>query len=442
MTPRTRRAAAFAAVGTLALTVPLLGPLTAVPFAIVAVLAARLVTDGWLFELFARPGDRRQGALYGLAGFSLAAAGLAILAGVEAFDMPAAAFVGAVFAVAYGNLGEAISREYLGSEMAAVNGFVSGAFVAVISGALLVGALGAETVTVSEAAFLAASVALLAALLRSVSFSQDDPLVMCSAGLLLWLLLAISPSLTVSGVVLGLLITTVLGYAAYALDTASIPGTLTGTLLSLLTIILGGVGWFAILVAFFGIGGLSTKFRYDEKVERGIAEDNDGARGSANVLANSAVALVAVLGFASAPELVPTEPTLFLYVFAGSLAAALGDTLSSEIGGVFDDPWLITTFDTVDPGTDGGVTWQGTLAGIVGAAIVAGLSLGLFGAVSVIGALTIVVAGFAGMTVDSILGATVEGRLLGNSSVNFLATLAGGLVGAAAAIGLGLVVIV
>ncbi|MFN7132546.1 MAG: DUF92 domain-containing protein [Myxococcales bacterium] len=33
----------------------------------------------------------------------------------------------------------------------------------------------------------------------------------------------------------------------------------------------------------------------------------------------------------------------------------MSDTLSSEIGGVFDSPRLITTLERVPPGTDGGV---------------------------------------------------------------------------------------
>ena len=37
----------------------------------------------------------------------------------------------------------------------------------------------------------------------------------------------------------------------------------------------------------------------------------------------------------------------------------------------------------------------------------------------------IAVAGVVGMTVDSLLGATVEGGRIGNQAVNFLATLSG-----------------
>jgi uncharacterized protein (TIGR00297 family) len=125
---------------------------------------------------------------------------------------------------------------------------------------------------------------------------------------------------------------------------------------------------------------------------------------------------------------------VFLFAFAGSIATAMSDTLSSEIGGVFDNPRLITTLEPVEPGTDGGVTWQGEVAGIGGAAVVAVIAMALFDSVGLAGAIVVALAGASGMTMDSLLGATLEGDALGNQSVNFLATLTGALVGAGLAV--------
>src|SRR5699024_8540556 len=105
--------------------------------------------------------------------------------------------------------------------------------------------------------------------------------------------------------------------------------------------------------------------------------------------------------------LFPVENTVFVFVFAGSLAAAMADTLSSEVGGVFDSPRLITTLEPVPPGTDGGVTWQGVLAGVAGSVLVAGLA-GLALPVSLIGVVVIATTGVIGTVVDSLLGALVE----------------------------------
>lgn len=219
-----------------------------------------------------------------------------------------------------------------------------------------------------------------------------------------------------------------LGTVTYTTGTASVEGMLSGVLLCLLTIVLGGPGWFAILISFYGLGALATKFRYEEKAARGVAEENEGARGTGNVLGNSAVALAAVIGFAAAGY-VPVDAGLFRLAFAGSLAAAMGDTLSSEFGGLFDNPRLVTTGERVPPGTDGAVTWQGELAGVAGASLVGLLTVLVLpvAPIEATGAAVavITVGGGVGMTADSLLGATVEGDRIDNETVNLLATLAG-----------------
>ncbi|MFC6824244.1 DUF92 domain-containing protein [Halopelagius fulvigenes] len=420
-----RRAGGFAVVGTLALAAPALNGAAFAPFAAVALFAAFVITDGPLFELFARPGDRQDGRLNGLAGFALAAAGLAIFATV--MDLPVDLFVAAVVVLAYGNLGAELVAETSDDPFLGTAGFVFGGFLAgVLAQAAVASYVGAE-VLLPRFAFLAAAAALVAALVREVLFEQDDPLVMLSAGLLLWLFDFLADSVAPVEITLALVVTVFFGYVSYALGTASVPGMLTGVLLGLLTIVFGGFGWFAVLISFFAIGGLSAKFKYDAKKDRGVAEDNDGARGTGNVLGNAAVALVAVVLFAASPWL-PVGASVFQYAFAGSLAAAMSDTLSSEIGGLYDNPRLITTFETVAPGTDGGVTWQGELAGVAGAGIVAAFAYVVFSDVALAGASVVLLGGVVGMTVDSLLGATVEGDRIGNEAVNFAATVVGALV--------------
>ncbi|MFB6154675.1 MAG: TIGR00297 family protein [Haloferacaceae archaeon] len=423
MTSSLRRAGGFALVGTLSLTTPALGQAAAAPFAIVAVLAAFVVDDGPLFELFARPGDRRDGRLNGLAGFALAATVLALLATVPRTPIPVGVYVAAVLVLGYGNLGTQFIAETSSDPFHTAAGFVVAGFAAGSVGQFAVANMGTEPVAPATVAFLAASGALVAALLRSVLYERDDPLVMLSTGFTLWLLDFLVADVAPVEVGAALAVTVVLGYVSYALETASVAGMLTGVLLGLLTIVLGGIGWFAVLITFFGVGGLSTKFRYEQKRARGVAEPNEGARGTGNVLGNATVALVAVVCFAASAKL-PVAGDVFRFAFAGSLAAAMSDTLSSEIGGLYDRPRLITTLEPVPPGTDGGVTWQGELAGVAGAAVVAVIAAGLW-ALSPVGASLVAAGGLVGMTVDSLLGATVEGEHLGNATVNLLATLAG-----------------
>ncbi|MFC7096708.1 DUF92 domain-containing protein [Halobaculum marinum] len=459
MRHRLRRAGAFAVVASAVLAAPALGRAAAVPFAAVAVLAAFVVDEGRFFDLFAQPGDYEDRRLNGLAGFALAATALGVLTALPQAPMPTTVYAAAVLTLAYGVLGREFVRESTSDEFATTTAFTVVAFVAATLGQVAVAVAGDafDPAEVPAYVFLAATAALVAALLRSVLFPRDDPIVMVSVGFLLWLLSALvaagGVAVTPTLVAAGLAVTVGLGIVSYVLQTASVSGMLTGVLLGFMTVVLGGFGWFAVLISFFAIGGLAAKFRFEEKDARGVAEGNDGARGAGNVLGNSGVALLAVTAYAAARAVVPdtTVVTLLAFAFAGSVAAAMADTLSSEFGGLFDSPRLVTTLRPVEPGTDGAVTWQGEVAGLAGAALVAliaalamplgtgvvptpGVSVGATGG-SVLPVLVAVAgAGFVGMTVDSLLGATVEGDELGNQAVNTLATLSGAVAGVALAL--------
>ncbi len=414
----------------LALAAPIIGAAIAVPFVVIAVAAAFLVDDGPVFELFARPGDWQDGRLNGLAGFSLAAAALALLLALPKAPLPVDIFVGALFILGFGNLGIQVVRTYTAEPFLAVGGFVAGGFLAAVVGQYAVALLQQTAVDWSTLLFLSIVGALVAALLRELLYERDDPVVVLSVGLLIWFFAELVITVPPTELIAAFVVTVVLGAISYGLGTASVSGMLTGVLLGVLTIVLGGFGWFAVLIAFFAIGGLSSKFRYGDKEQRGVAEDNEGARGIGNVLANAAVALVAVLGFAAVEQGASTElrSAVFLFAFCGSLATALGDTLSSEIGCLYDNPRLITTLERVEPGTDGAVTWQGELAGLVGIGLIGILStLVLPLGPTVMAAGIVAAGGLVGITVDSILGATIEGDRLGNQWVNFCATFGGAL---------------
>lgn len=429
MTGSLRRASAFAAIASLSLFGPLLGPAAAVPFAVVG-LVALVVEDGPLFELFARPGDRQEGRLTGLAGFAFAATGLGV---VTLVDLPMRVFVATVLLVGFGNLAVEIARRVEDDPLVRVTAFSVGGALAALGAMYAVPLLvEASPPILPEATFLAASGGLLGALVRGVFLAREDALVIVAVALLLWLFTDLAVAVSTTRVLLALGVTFLFGFTSYALGAASVPGMVTGVLLGFLAVVLGGFGWFAILFAFFGVGGLSTKYGYDRKLERGVAEGDGGARGSGNVLGNSLAAIVALLLFAAHPRL-PADAVVFEFAFAGSVATALGDTLSSEVGGLFDDPRLVTTLERVEPGTDGAITWQGEVAGLAGTAIIAGLAVLTFGG-GLMSMVVTILAGAAGMTADSIVGATLEGGRIGNQTVNFLATAAGGISGGLLAI--------
>jgi uncharacterized protein (TIGR00297 family) len=85
---------------------------------------------------------------------------------------------------------------------------------------------------------------------------------------------------------------------------------------------------------------------------------------------------------------------------------------------------LVTNFKSVPAGTDGGMSLFGTIAALLGAASV-GVAAFATGLVSANQLATIILAGFFGTVIDSLLGAIFERRgWLDNDLVNLLSTAA------------------
>lgn len=428
-----KRAGAVAAIGTLSLLAPILGVGTPVLFGAVAIGILVLPPEWDLFDALAVRRETKVGRLETLGGFALAVTGLSVLATVETFGLSSAVFAMSVVLVAYGTLGGRLTQAWVQSALSGTIGyFVTGTGAAIAAyGVLRAFGHTNESETIPLALFLAITGALLATLMREDLHQQDDALVVVAVGLVLWLFAAVGSTLGVTEVGLGLIVTFGLGAIAYATKTASVSGMLSGILLGLITFVLGGFEWFIVLVVFFAVGGLSTKYRYDEKAARGVAEDDQGRRGTANVMSNGLVSVVAVTAWAASEQMALPEPLatipsiVFLVAFAGAVATALADTLASEIGVLYDQPRLITSFKAVEPGTDGAITLRGQVAGIGGACIVGALSFVMFPQLDLVPLLAMIVGGFIGMTADSLLGATVEGRHLANEGVNLIATLVG-----------------
>jgi len=183
---------------------------------------------------------------------------------------------------------------------------------------------------------------------------------------------------------------------------------------------------------------LSTRLGRKRKEYLGTAERRQG-RTAAQVAANLGVAMIAStmpvrIWLTDSPWFTRgiAPPPVFAPLLA-ALVEATADTVSSEVGQVLGGrPRLLTTLRRVEPGTDGGVTILGTLAGVAAAAIVAGFGAWALGGLKVFW--ISLGGGVFGLFFDSLLGATLERRgWLNNDAVNFLSTAS------AAAFALGLI---
>jgi uncharacterized protein (TIGR00297 family) len=214
-------------------------------------------------------------------------------------------------------------------------------------------------------------------------------------------------------------------------------------------VVLGIGGWeaAAVLLAFFIPSTLLSRVGRAQK--RALVDiGKQGARDAWQVFANGGVATLAILASLhfGAPALA---------AFAGAFAAASADTWATEIGTLAKGaPRSILTFRSLPVGISGGITWEGSLAQIGGAAVVALVAV----LVHVAPFWPVVAGGVIGSIADSILGATLQTlrycpncardcetnphvcgspttirrglRCFDNDAVNFAATICGAVVAA------------
>jgi uncharacterized protein (TIGR00297 family) len=210
----------------------------------------------------------------------------------------------------------------------------------------------------------------------------------------------------------------------------TIPAAFTGGLVGWLVFMGSGLSGLTMLAAFFVLGAAATAWhaRHQDNHPRpgGIRSSAaQSTRTTGQVLANGGVAALGGLAAMYCPE---QQPALEILI-AASLSAATADTLSSELGMVYGrSHYNILTWRRDQQGLDGVVSLEGFLGGVAGSTVIALLYAAAHGWGG--GAWIIILSGTAGNLIDSILGASLERKgWLGNDMVNFLNTLAAGLLG-------------
>jgi uncharacterized protein (TIGR00297 family) len=273
-------------------------------------------------------------------------------------------------------------------------------------------------------------VTLLCALVESVPTTLDDNLTVPLTGGIAIALLARAdftiffgdPGLgrrAATGLAVNLAIAA-LAYLAHSIDLAgAISAVVIGTLIT------AGLGLrgLVVMIAFFVVGTAVTKLGYRVKAQRGIAQEKGGTRGWRNAWANGGVPAVLALLAGFAP---PDDRALFALAFAAAVATAAADTCSSEVGKAYGRrTFLITTLEPVAPGTEGAISLEGTVAGLIGAMVVAavGAVAGLYGPGA---AVLVAISGLLGSLAESVLGTVAERRgWLGNDLLNAVNTAIG-----------------
>lgn len=199
-------------------------------------------------------------------------------------------------------------------------------------------------------------------------------------------------------------------------------------------LIWGTLGWqgYVVVMFYFLVGSAVTRVGMAQKEAEGIAEKRSGARGPENVWGSALVGALCALGVFLIPLLNPASNArtfipLLLLGYVASFSTKLSDTSASEVGKAYGKrTFLITTLQAVPRGTEGAVSLEGTLAGIVASAAIAFVGWGV-SLISLVGVGFCIVAAFIATNLESVIGATLQAKYdwLTNEVVNILNTLIG-----------------
>jgi uncharacterized protein (TIGR00297 family) len=250
----------------------------------------------------------------------------------------------------------------------------------------------------------------------------------------------------------GVIVAACVALAAKRAGSLSSSGAFAATVVGALAVA-AGWDWGALLLLYFISSSVLSRIGRAAKEQRTSAiVAKHGGRDAIQVLANGGV-------FAGAAAAMLMRPDIrWVALGAGALAASAADTWATEAGTLWGrEPRSMLSWKTVPPGTSGGISVIGCLASVAGAAFMAIVLITLGWTPSL--AAAVGVAGVAGAAIDSLFGATLQSRRwceicssetertthdcgnatipsrglawLDNDVVNFLSTVAGGLLAVA-----------
>ena len=265
-----------------------------------------------------------------------------------------------------------------------------------------------------------------AVLFKTILLKFEDALVIEAIGIAMtmWLIRELNYQADLQLIVIAVIVGFTFGFFAFRAKTADLSGLFSAALVGIILLVFAaphGTQWFLIMLSFFILGSLATRYKFEYKKKIGVEQGQSGARGYRNVFANGIVAAAAAVLFG-----VFQQP-VFIVMYVGCVATAAADTVASEIGVTGGIPYMITTLKKVPIGTNGGITLRGEAIAFLGGLAVSLVAL-LLNVITPEMMVICTLAGFVGTNIDSFVGATLENHgFLGNAGTNLLATIGGGI---------------
>jgi uncharacterized protein (TIGR00297 family) len=207
----------------------------------------------------------------------------------------------------------------------------------------------------------------------------------------------------------------ILGLVVYYMRFLDLPATLIAVFFGLLISISSKPAFLVALIDFLIFGYLISRFRYEEKKRRKVAEKRAGTRTINPVIANG----IAPVFFSLVYTL---DSWAAILLFAGAIAGAMGDVFATEIG-VLTEKTYKPLLGKAQVGDRGAISLLGEFGSIIGGSIIGLVLAFLFSDYRFV--FFSMLAGFIGSNVDSLLNAYIPN--ITRSEVNVLATLASGI---------------
>lgn len=215
----------------------------------------------------------------------------------------------------------------------------------------------------------------------------------------------------ITQIIISGVLSAILSIVAYYFRMLTYSGALASLLVGYTVGVFGSMEWLILLIAFTFVGLTVTKMDFGNKYKNGLQEGISGERNHKNVFGVGIPACVFAILYGLSHNLMHGSLDFALTVaFISTLTVAAADTVASEIGIRDKKVWLITTFERVKRGTNGGVSVLGTLIGLAASAVTGIIGwLLIFKGIDVYVLIPIAM-GVVGNAIDSLFGAAFENK--------------------------------
>ncbi|MEX2415619.1 MAG: DUF92 domain-containing protein [Paenibacillaceae bacterium] len=217
----------------------------------------------------------------------------------------------------------------------------------------------------------------------------------------------------------GLVGSSIIAGIAYRLHSLSLSGAIAAIGVGTILYMSGSIAWFGTLIVFFITSSSLSRWRKRDKQQTDTIYEKGSRRDAGQVLANGGLAALLSIGYIVLPH------EAWWYAFMGVMGTVTADTWATEIGSLSRlEPRSILNLKQVPRGTSGGVSLIGSLAAAIGAGVIGGAAVGFVildehvfhsastGDIRLVADTNVIwivlLAGFLGAMIDSILGATVQ----------------------------------